>query len=153
MKRKYWIIFAIVIILILIPVVLTFAVGGPTNPPVENQVNWDSPATQELFSRACADCHSNETNWPSYSKIPPVSWLVIRDVNEGREKFNISATNIGKAEDAAEIVSEGEMPPSIYLLMHPQARLSKAETQTLITGLQKTFGGESGEGGGGDDDD
>ena len=152
MKRKYWLFLAIVAIIILIPAVLAFASGGPTNPPVERQVNWDSPQTQEIFSRACADCHSNETKWPWYSKIPPVSLLVVNHVNEGREKFNISARDMGDADEAAEALQEGEMPLRDYQLMHPEARLSPAEKQALIDGLLKTFGGEGGEHGEKDDD-
>ncbi len=145
MTRKTWIILAIVAILFLIPAIFAFASGGPTNPPVERQVDWDSPQTKELFYRACADCHSNETKWPWYSKIPPASWLVVHDVNEGREKFNISAQDMGEADDAAEAVLEGEMPMKIYTVMHPEARLTDAQRQALAQGLQKTFGGELGE--------
>ena len=145
MTRKTWIILAIVAILFLIPAIFVFASGGPTNPPVERQVNWDSPQTKELFYRACADCHSHETKWPWYSKIPPASWLVVHDVNEGREKFNISAQDMGEADDAAEAVLEGEMPMKIYTVMHPEARLTDAQRQALAQGLQKTFGGELGE--------
>jgi hypothetical protein len=117
-----------------------------TNPPVVTQVNWDSPQTQELFTRACADCHSNETVWPWYSKIAPVSWLVTRDVNEGREHFNLS--NLGSMnarklsempQEIAEVVQEGEMPMPIYLPLHPSANLSAAEKQSLVTGLQQTL--------------
>jgi len=43
-----------------------------------------------MARRACFDCHSNETVWPWYSSIAPVSWLVQRDVDEGREKLNFS---------------------------------------------------------------
>ncbi len=145
MTRKTWFILAIVAILFLIPAIFAFASGGPTNPPVERQVDWDSPQTKELFYRACADCHSNETKWPWYSKIPPASWLVVHDVNEGREKFNISAQDMGEADDAAEAVLEGEMPMKIYTVMHPEARLTDAQRQALAQGLQKTFGGELGE--------
>ncbi len=152
MKRKYWLLLAIVAIIILIPAILAFASGGPTNPPVERQVNWDSPQTQQLFSRACADCHSNETKWPWYSKIPPVSLLIVDHVNEGREKFNISARDMGDADEAAEALQEGEMPLRDYQLMHPEARLSPTEKQALIDGLLKTFGGEGGERGEKDDD-
>ena len=61
-----------------------------TNPPVVTQVQWDSPQTQALFKRACADCHSNETVWPWYSYVAPVSWLVAHDVSEGRGRLNVS---------------------------------------------------------------
>ncbi len=155
MTRKIWILIAVIVLVLLVLVAQVFASTGRTNPPVENQVAWDSPQTQELFSRACADCHSNETKWPWYSKIPPASWLVVHDVNEGREKFNISAQDMGEADDAAEAVLEGEMPMKIYTVMHPEARLTPAERQALAQGLQKTFGGETGEGGehGKDNDD
>ena len=116
-----------------------------TNPPVQAETTWDSPRTRELFTRACADCHSNETAWPWYSNIAPVSWLVQRDVDEGRAKFNIS-TGRGEADESAEKVSSGEMPLRIYTLTHPAANLSAAEKQELIWGLQATFGGEGGSG-------
>lgn len=112
-----------------------------TNPPVTNQVQWDSPRTQELFNRACADCHSNESVWPWYSNVAPISWLVAHDVSEGREKFNISQSSLGKnAHEAAEAVQEGEMPMGIYVLMHPTANLTATERQELIQGLTNTFG-------------
>jgi mono/diheme cytochrome c family protein len=114
------------------------------NPPVLTEPAWDSAHTHELFTRACADCHSNATVWPWYSNIAPVSWLVQRDVDEGREKFNVS-TGRGEADEAAEKVADGEMPLKIYTLIHPEAKLSMAETRELIQGLQATFGGEGGE--------
>lgn len=111
-----------------------------TNPPVTNQVQWDSPRTQELFNRACADCHSNESVWPWYSNVAPVSWLVAHDVSEGREKFNISQSLGRNAHEAAKAVQEGEMPMGIYVLMHPTAKLTASERQELIQGLTNTFG-------------
>lgn len=114
-----------------------------TNPPVIQEPAWDSPQTRALFMRACADCHSNNTVWPWYSNIAPVSWLVYRDTMEGRQKFNVSEWNRPQeGEEAAETVIKGEMPPLIYLPTHPEARLSAAEKEQLIRGLQATFGGE-----------
>lgn len=120
-----------------------------TNPPVVSEPAWDSATTRALFYRACADCHSNETVWPWYSSVAPVSWLVVRDVDEGRAKFNISQLGQGEneADEAAKTVQEGEMPPKVYLPTHPEARLTEAERQQLIAGLTATFGSEGGEGG------
>lgn len=116
-----------------------------TNPPVQAEPQWDSPATKTLFDRACADCHSNYTKWPWYSNVAPVSWLVQNHVDEGRSKFNVSVPGFGReADEAANEVREGAMPEPTYLPMHPEARLTDAEKQQLIAGLEKTFGGEKG---------
>jgi len=114
-----------------------------TNPKVQGEPKWDSPRTKELFMRACGDCHSNETKWPWYSEIAPISWSVFHHVQEGREHFNVSMwgkqkKNEGK--EAVEEIEEGEMPLKSYLLAHPEARLSDAEKKELIDGLKKTFG-------------
>jgi hypothetical protein len=118
-------------------------VGAPrTNPPVVAEPSWDSVRTRELFYRACADCHSNETRWPWYSKVAPVSWLVSHDVAEAREHLNVSEWNRPQrhAKDAAEEVREGEMPLKIYLPAHPEAWLDDATKGELIAGLEATFG-------------
>ena len=114
-----------------------------TNPPVIAEPAWDSPQTRTLFFRACADCHSNETRWPRYSTIAPASWLITRDVMEGRAEFNVSEWGRpdNEGDDAAKTVQNGEMPPWFYLPLHPEASLSPAERQQLINGLLATFGG------------
>lgn len=116
-----------------------------TNPPVVAEPNWDSPETRALAVRACFDCHSNETAWPWYSKVAPISWLVTRHVVEGRQKLNFSEWGIGRsrpgeaAEESAELIQRGEMPTKDYLLIHPSARLTDAEKQQLIKGLQASL--------------
>lgn len=116
-----------------------------TNPPVTGEPPWDSPETRALARRACFDCHSNETVWPWYSHVAPVSWLVQRDTDEGRSKLNFSEWNKPQkeADEAAKSVREGEMPMWIYLPTHPEARLTDAEKQTLIKGLEATMGGKN----------
>lgn len=121
------------------------------NPTVQAEPQWDSPTTRALFDRACADCHSNRTKWPWYSNVAPVSWLVQNHVNEGRRKFNINTPGFGReADEAANEVRKGKMPEPTYLPMHPEARLSDAERDQLIRGLQATFGGEGNQSGDGD---
>lgn len=126
------------------------------NPPVVAEPAWDSPQTRALAVRACFDCHSNETIWPAYSNIAPVSWLVQRHVDEGRQKLNFSTWGTGdqEADHAARLFATGQMPTTDYLLMHPEARLNDVEKQQLLDGLNATFGGEDGggeSGEGGDD--
>lgn len=118
-----------------------------TNPPVQVRPAWVDPDTQALFTRACADCHSNETQWPWYSNVAPVSWLVQRHVQEGRQKFNVNVPGFGRdADEAAGQVRRGKMPEPTYLPLHPEARLTDAERQQLIRGLAVTFGDEEREG-------
>ena len=75
-----------------------------TNPPVKAEPAWDSAETRALAKRACFDCHSNETVWPIYSRVAPVSWLVTRHVVEGREKLNFSEWGTAPAQGAGWIV-------------------------------------------------
>ena len=72
--------------------------GDHTNPRVTQEPVWDRPQTRMLAVRACFDCHSNETVWPWYSNIAPMSWLIQRDVDEGRRKLNYSEWNRGQKE-------------------------------------------------------
>ena len=115
-----------------------------TNPPVVAEPDWDSPRTRELFQRACADCHSNRTKWPWYSRVAPISWLIVKDVEQGRSHLNVSEWNRRQkdAHEAAEELSDGRMPLPIYLPAHPEARLSAAEKAELVRGLEATFGSE-----------
>jgi Haem-binding domain len=117
-----------------------------TNPPVVKEPAWDSPQTQALFQRACADCHSNSTNWRWYTNIAPFSWLIQRDVDEGRSRLNLSECGVVRPTrrggfegegggDAGEAVLRGSMPPIQYTLIHPEARLTTAERQALAQGL------------------
>lgn len=110
-----------------------------TNPPVVREPNWDSPQTRDLAKRACFDCHSNETVWPPYSKIAPISWIVTNHVVEGRRELNFSNWHPREQNEAIETIIEGSMPPLYYTATHPAARLSAAEKQALIDGLQKTI--------------
>lgn len=112
------------------------------NLPARNEPAWDSPATRELARQACFDCHSNETVWPAYASVAPISWLVQHDVNEGRAALNFSEWRRPHedADEAWEEVREGEMPPLPYLLMHTHARLSAADRERLAAGLARTLG-------------
>ena len=114
-----------------------------TNPPVIAEPKWDSPQTRQLAARAYFDYHSNETIWPWYTNIAPSSWLVQYDVDKGRDEFNFSEWQfnpIEETEELAEVIQEGEMPPSQYLLIHPEARLTNTEKSLLIQGFFATLG-------------
>lgn len=124
--------------------VITVATAAThANPPVIAEPAWDSPRTRATFMQACGDCHSNETQWRWYTAIPPFSIVVNRDVVEGRRKLNVSewGTRRMDSRESAEQVEKGEMPPKIYLPLHPEANLTGAARQEFIRGLNATFGG------------
>lgn len=126
-----------------------------SNPPVETEVPAP-PAVREVLVRSCFDCHSNQTVWPWYSRVAPISWLVAQDVQEGREHLNFSTWNRfdekrkqRKMHEIWEKVSEGEMPLWYYLPAHPDARLSDQDRALL-----REWTGATGSGGhDGHDDD
>lgn len=111
------------------------------NPIVVTEPNWDSPATRELVKTACFDCHSNETIWPWYSKIAPVSWLVYRDVAEGRRRMNFSdwSSRPVSANEIISIINEGEMPPFQYTIIHKNANLDTPQKKALMDGIANTL--------------
>lgn len=115
------------------------------NPPVVREPTWVGTDTRTLAKRACFDCHSNETVWPAYSEIAPVSWLVRSDVTDGRGKLNFSDWKSveRKGETPKELrkaIDEGEMPPFYYTMLHPAAKLGAEERRRLLEGLVATAG-------------
>jgi hypothetical protein len=139
-----WLGIAFVIVLVAIQLVPYGHVR--TNPPGRVEPRWDRPETRALAVRACYDCHSNETVWPWYSNVAPMSWLTQRDVDEGRRAVNFSEWDQPKkdAHESAKTVRTGEMPPWFYVVIHPDARLTAAETTAHIGGLEATLGAKGG---------
>ena len=96
------------------------------------------PAVAAGLRAACYDCHSNETRWPWYARLAPVSWLIARDVNEGRQHLNLSAWSSEPARAAKnldrmnEVIDYREMPPAKYTLLHPAARLDASRRQDIL---------------------
>lgn len=108
-----------------------------TNPPVETEVPA-SPEARAVLRRACYDCHSNEVVWPWYAQVAPVSWLIARDVREGREEVNYSTWNRLDEDERREALEEsweeivdGDMPPWFYLPLHPAAKLTEEDRRIL----------------------
>ena len=152
MKRRTlwtWIIIIVagVIILTVVSIFLE------TNPAVVKEPNWDSPQTRDLAVRACFDCHSNQTQWPWYTKLPVGAWLAAADTVGGRQSLNFSEWGVapsgvlgaggGEAGTSMDrivrVIQNGSMPPGIYTMMHPNAILNDQEKQQLIDGLQKSL--------------
>ena len=112
-----------------------------TNPPVLHDLAATNPPPAEitaLLRAACYDCHSHETKWPWYARIAPSSWLVVSDVNEGREHFNFSEWPtdpelvVKRLDRINEVLDYKEMPPKKYTLLHPEARLTEAQRKFIM---------------------
>ena len=107
------------------------------NPPVTADIRV-SQDVKVILQRACYDCHSNETTWPWYSRVAPVSWLVHRDVVEGRAELNFSSWESMAPDKRAKKqlkigkeVTAGEMPLWFYTPLHPHAALTEADKQLI----------------------
>ena len=109
-----------------------------SNPAVQGEVAAPGEV-RAVLRRACYDCHSNEVRWPWYGRVAPVSWVLERDVREGRKEVNFSVfgqysekRRRRKWTEIPEQVEKGEMPPWLYVAVHPQARLSEADRALLV---------------------
>ncbi len=125
-------------ILIVIFIICQFIQIERTNPPVTGTI--DAPKeVMAILKRSCFDCHSNETKWPWYSYVAPVSWLVGNDVHAGRKHMNFSEWDTynerrrnHKIKECGEEVTEGEMPLWFYIPLHPEAALLPEDIQTIV---------------------
>lgn len=141
MNRR--LVFRAVLVLAAALVLLQFVPVSRTNPPGDGEVAAP-PEVRAILKRACDDCHSNRTVWPWYSRVAPFSFLLERDVREGRREVNFS-TLAGdplkrrqrKWMEIPEQVQKGEMPPWFYVAVHSEARLSDADRATLIRWAQE----------------
>jgi hypothetical protein len=114
-----------------------------TNPPFDAAVSLERSApvparVKAILDRSCKDCHSNETRWPGYGYVAPMSWLLVRDVNEGRDHLNFSewgAIHAGSQRDSliemCRQVRRGNMPLKTYTWIHSSAKLTTDDVKTL----------------------
>jgi hypothetical protein len=130
---------AALLVAVLVGVAIQFipVKGVGSNPPKRYKIDAP-PQVEALMRRACYDCHSNETHWPWYAKLAPGSWLMARDVLKGRSRMNFSewdeceeSERTLDRENSRDQINEGEMPPWFYLPMHPAAKLTAQEKDTL----------------------
>jgi len=143
-KKVRNIVIGIVVLFVLIQIIPV----DRSNPPVSQ----DMPAPPEVSSvlhRACYNCHSNQTEWPWYSYIAPVSWMVASDVHEAREHMNLSRWDTYPRDDKHHfvrgiwrMVDKGAMPLWYYKPLHPESHISDQEKQLLkewSTSAQKQY--------------
>lgn len=122
-----------------------------TNPPVEGKHNFvevmNTPTeVRQLLKTSCYDCHSNETVYPSYAYVAPISWSVKHHINKGRRHLNFSEWGTysrelkeGMLKNAIGDLEENRMPLAGYVAQHPEARLTLDQKQRLTDYFQKVL--------------
>lgn len=131
-------------VLLIAGAAIQFVPLDKTNPPITSDIPT-SPEVKSILRKSCYDCHSNETIWPWYSNVAPVSWLVASDVHEGRRELNFSTWDrydagkqAHKIHEIWEEVETDEMPLWFYKPLHPEAELSAEDMATLKAWVQAT---------------
>lgn len=115
------------------------------NPDTISQMEITAPPqVKTILKNSCYDCHSNQTNWPFYSYIAPISWFITDDVKEGRRHVNFSEWNKLSPEkknrvkeELLEEITEDEMPLLSYRIMHADAKLSEEQKSILKEWVEK----------------
>jgi Haem-binding domain len=112
------------------------AVAG-TGQTIFREAQIDPP-TLVIVRRACQNCDSENTEWPWYGHVAPVSWLLARDVQQARSHMNLSQWRHYSTDDRLRLLSaigsvarNRTMPPTRYLLVHREARLSDQEREQI----------------------
>jgi len=128
---------AVTMVLLVFLLIAQFITIQRTNPPLKGDLAAP-PHIKTLLTRACYDCHSNETRWPWYAYIAPVSWLIVHDVERGRQELNFSewgsyypATRIRKLQWMGRALRNENMPPWTYRIFHPGTGLTQRDLTVL----------------------
>lgn len=110
---------------------------GDSTKPLFSGAEIEIPVLN-VAQRSCQSCHSEQTVWPWYSYIPPASWMVEKDVREGRDHFNMSRWDEYSEEKRLEILSKisvmirnKQMPLPRYTWLHPEAKLTDADISLI----------------------
>ena len=134
--------------LVIILVAMEIFQPSRTNPPVVPSRSLAAhvkvpPGVYSALLRSCGDCHSNQTSWPWYSRVAPLSWGIVDDVNEGRRHMNLQDSEARATRaatdrpfDLCKEVREKGMPPFTYRIMHKDARLAPQEIDALCSWSQ-----------------
>ena len=125
--------FRILIAMAALAMVIQLVQPDRSNPEVTADFDGPEPV-KTILQAKCYDCHSNETTWPWYSYVAPVSWWVVDHVHEGREELNFSgwgeysrSKRQEKTEEIYDEIADGYMPLKSYLLAHPETKVTEEE--------------------------
>ncbi len=136
-KRILLVLVILLVIIQFIPCKLPQTNHDTKNDIIANGLVNDE--TANTIKASCYDCHSNQTHYPWYSRVAPVSWLLTSDVKEGRGELNFSEWNsydkrrkIRKLGDIKEQVEKGDMPIPIYTLIHRNTKLNETQKALIM---------------------
>lgn len=109
--------------------------------------NFDVPENiQNSLKKSCYDCHSNNTNYPWYNKVQPISWMLENHINEGKSVLNFNEFGTyskrkqkNKLRSIRNQIEDGEMPLYSYTLMHSNAKLSENEKTEIFNWVDKMY--------------
>jgi len=117
----------------------------PTKNDSRNDINHISTVmavpneVREIFKTSCNDCHSNNTVYPWYSEVAPVSWYLAQHINEGKEHMNLSEWTVYNKnqqdhilKDFEEVLETHEMPLKSYLIIHKDAEMTNEQYEVLM---------------------
>lgn len=125
--------------------VIQFIPVNRINKPVKKSENFvevlQTPHNvREILATSCYDCHSNETIYPDYAYVAPISWSVKHHINEGREHLNFSEwekfnpyLKKGMLENTVEVLKDASMPIGGYIAYHPEANLTAEQRKLLVS--------------------
>src|SRR5262245_58245245 len=134
-RRATWVVAVLFIVLI----GAQFVGANRTNPPSKPGASLlaltsTPPEVKAIFDRSCRDCHSNDTRWPWYSRVAPISWMLLRHVNAGRDRLNYSEWTSYDSDDQDKFLNgmctlarKRRMLLPSYLWFHPDAQLTESE--------------------------
>ena len=124
-------------ILLFALIAIQFVHINKANPKVRTDLQAPGKI-KKILKESCYDCHSNETDWPWYSGVAPVSWFITGQVNDGRKRLNFSEWKVRPRSKAKEIkkkiydkISKGEMPLQSYIYLHPASEITFNELQEI----------------------
>lgn len=137
--------FSLAVILLMVQFFRPESKNAPIDPRVDMIMVVQPPEQiANILRVSCYDCHSNQTRYPWYNKIQPVSWLLNNHIKEGKKELNFSGFgDMDKADririlvKICEEVEEGNMPLQSYKLIHKKARLSQDEVALICTWIDE----------------
>lgn len=146
MNRVKKILLAILIVLIVIQVIQPARNKSGQVLATNMMTMYKMPDTvQAVLKAACYDCHSNNTNYPWYTYVQPVGWMLANHIRHGKEELNFNEFGSytarrqqSKLKAIANQIKDGDMPLYSYTIMHKNARLTKEQKQLIIEWAQKT---------------